>query len=178
MAQQPTYGWAHTGDARPDFAIDPEPGQESVWDYPRPPVIVEEDREITVQVASLVIAFSRSALRVLETASPPTFYLPAEDVAADLLTANSTSSYCEWKGQANYFDLRHAGGTVSNIAWTYRSPKPAFEKLSNYFCFYPSKAECFVGAERVKPQQSDFYGGWITHDVVGPFKGDGETRGW
>ena len=167
--------WKFSGQQRPDFAIEPAPDQESLWDYPRPPVIVECDRTVVVAEGPMIIARSTRAVRVLETASPPTIYLPPEDVDFDCLSAVSGSSFCEWKGMANYYALATGGQA---IAWQYRAPLPAFIAITGYLCFYPGRVACTLGGERVKPQAGDFYGGWVTADIVGPFKGDPGTGNW
>lgn len=170
--------WRHRGQARPSFAVEPGPGQESVWDYPRPPVIVADCRLVEVRLGSELLASSRRACRVLETASPPTFYLPRGDVAMDLLRRSPRRSFCEWKGEASYFDLVAAGQTVPAGAWSYEHPFPAFAKIAGYLSFYPSCVDCLVDGERVRAQAGGFYGGWITGEVVGPFKGEAGTLGW
>jgi uncharacterized protein (DUF427 family) len=169
--------WKYTGQRRPDFALDPQPGQESVWDYPRPPALLADTRTVEVRHGERLIARSTRAVRVCETASPPTFYLPPDDIDFEQLVAASGSSYCEWKGQARYWALRDlpAGQPVG---WSYPDPLPAFRAIRDWLCFYPGRVDCFVAGEAVKPQLSEFYGGWITAEVVGPFKGDPGTSGW
>lgn len=177
MSNQPeTYGWKNTGKARPPFADEPEDGQESVWDYPRPPAILEESREITVKLGGVKLAQTTKALKVCETASPPTFYIPRQDVVVDDLIPLPHSTYCEWKGQASYF--AHISRPDVVIAWTYRTPKRAFAQLRDHLCVYASKADCTLGGESVRAQSGDFYGGWITSDIAGPFKGDSGTSSW
>lgn len=167
--------WKFSGQQRPDFAIEPAQGQESVWDYPRPPVIVQCDRTVVVAAGPMTIARSTRAVRVLETASPPTIYLPPEDVDFACLADVPGSSFCEWKGMANYYALVTGGQA---IAWQYRAPLPAFTAITDYLCFYPGRVACTLGGERVKPQAGDFYGGWVTADIAGPFKGDPGTGNW
>jgi len=167
--------WKFSGQKRPDFAIDPAQGQESVWDYPRPPAMVDCDKTVVVAAGRLTIAHSTRAVRILETASPPTLYLPAEDVDFACLTDISGSSFCEWKGMANYYALAPGGQAV---AWQYRAPLPAFAAITGHLCFYPGRVECTLDEERVKPQAGEFYGGWVTADIVGPFKGDPGTGNW
>ena len=163
-------------DQRPPFAIEPGPAQESVWDYPRPPAIQWDARPIEVRDGGALIAATAGGYKVMETASPPTFYLPPEDVRAELLTPIAGSSICEWKGRAGYFAL--ARDPSEPIAWAYSRPRPRFAKIRNYFAFYPGRIACFVDGERVEPQPGRFYGGWITSDVVGPFKGEPGTESW
>ena len=170
--------WNHRGGRRPDFAIRPSPGQESVWDYPRPPRIDPDARLVRVQVEGTVLAETRNSIRILETASPPAFYLPPEDVRTDLLERARGASICEWKGSATYWSLTGGTNSPANVAWSYEHPFPEFASIRGYLSFYPSKVECYVDEYRVKPQPGDFYGGWVTPEVVGPFKGDPGTSGW
>ncbi len=166
--------WSFRGQKRPDFAIEAGPGQESVWDYPRPPAVVADTRRVVVRAGGEVLAESTQTIRVLETASPPTFYIPAADVRRDLLNQNNRVTGCEWKGPALYFDY----GDIQSIAWSYPDPRPAFRQIAGHFSFYANRAQCFVDAERAVPQAGSFYGGWVTSEVVGPFKGDPQTLGW
>jgi uncharacterized protein (DUF427 family) len=170
--------WAHRGNVRPEWAVTPGPGQESVWDYPRPPRLAADSRLVRVLHEGQTIAESTETVRILETASPPTFYVPPSDVRTDLLERARGASICEWKGSATYWSLRSASGLVPNVAWSYETPFPDFTSVSGYLSFYPSKLECYVDDQRVKPQPGDFYGGWITSEIVGPFKGDPGTSGW
>lgn len=170
--------WNYNGRRRPPFALPPEPGQESAWDYPRPPRIEVDRREIVVAFGDVPIARTRRALRVLETASPPTFYLPPADVDVTLLVRESGRSYCEWKGEACYWSVEAARRVQPRAAWSYPAPKPAFAGLQDHFGFYPGALACFVDGERVQPQPGRFYAGWITSEVVGPFKGAPGTEDW
>jgi len=169
--------WKFKGQERPPFAIEPGPGQESAWDYPRPPSIGPDGRVVEVRSADTVLARSTRSLRVCETASPPTFYLPPEDIRIDLLLPVEHRTYCEWKGHASYWTLAD-GSSPQPVAWSYLEPFRAFEAIRGWLCFYPGRVDCSVGGEAVQPQHSEFYGGWITPDVVGPFKGDPGTSGW
>jgi uncharacterized protein (DUF427 family) len=169
--------WNFRGQERPPFAEQPAAGQESVWDYPRPPSIEPDSRLIEVRAGDELIAKSARSLRVCETASPPTFYVPPEDVRMERLATVEHRTFCEWKGHASYWAL--AGGKSSlPVAWSYRSPFRAFAAICGWLCFYPGRVDCFVDGEAVQPQHSKFYGGWITAEVVGPFKGDPGTIGW
>lgn len=170
--------WQYDGSRRPPFALTPGPGQESVWDYPRPPRLEADPREVVVACGKAVVARTRRALRVLETASPPTFYLPQADVDMSLLEPTAGRSYCEWKGEAAYWSLAVAGQSQPRAAWSYPTPKPAFARLRDHFGFYARVLACFVDGERVLPQPGRFYAGWITSDIVGPFKGEPGTEGW
>ena len=171
-------GCKHRGQTRPDFAETPGPGQESVWDYPRPPATVPDTRLVEVRVGELLIARSESAIRILETASPPTFYLPGKDINMDLLQSASGHSFCEWKGEASYYDLKTADIYVKEVAWSYEKPYPEFTAVAGYLSFYPSRVECYVAGERVRPQAGGFYGGWVTDEIIGPFKGRPGASGW
>ena len=166
----------HTGSQRPDFAIEPGDGQESVWDYPRPPSLKPDSRTVEVRSGTEIVASTNRAFRLCETASPPTFYLPPGDVNTEFLIPARGASACEWKGRASYWAL--ASNTNEVIGWTYARPRARYRKLKNYFAFYPARLECFVDGERVEPQPGRFYGGWITSDVVGPFKGEPGTGHW
>lgn len=163
---------------RPSFAIPPGPGQESVWDYPRPPRIVADQREVIVRAGDMLVARTRRAVRVLETASPPTFYLSVDDIVPGVLVAAAGSSYCEWKGQARYWSVRTGDRLLERVGWSYPDPSPGFEALARCVAFYAGPLECSVDGERVRPQPGRFYGGWITDEIVGPFKGEPGTLGW
>jgi uncharacterized protein (DUF427 family) len=175
--------WNYTGKQRPEFAREPAEGQESVWDYPRPPKVVEDKRHVVVRAGGQIIADTHNAWRVLETASAPSFYLPPEDVNETLLKRASGTSFCEWKGQARYWDVilpENAGKTsnISRAVWSYHQPSERFSPIDGYYSFYPALVECFVDGERVTPQPGGFYGGWITNEIVGPVKGEPGTGGW
>lgn len=170
--------WRHRGQTRPEFAIEPGPGQESVWDYPRPPAVVPDSRHVVVRYGERVLADSRATIRVLETASPPTFYIPPADVNFTLLQPDQGHTFCEWKGQADYFRLEADGQVVSHIAWCYPEPFDGFAAIKDHVSFYPEKCACFVDGERVLAQGGGYYGGWVTPEIVGPFKGHGGTSGW
>lgn len=170
--------WRYVGDERPAFAIAPGPGQESVWDYPRPPRIEPDAREIVVCAGTLEIVRTRRALRVLETASPPTFYLPWDDVRRECFIAAPGSSHCEWKGAARYWTVVADGQRFEAAAWSYPEPRTSAEALRDHVALYPSRLACFVDGVRVLPQPGRFYGGWITPELVGPFKGEPGSEGW
>ena len=157
----------------------PGPGQESVWDYPRPPRLESSSSRVRVVVGGQTIADSRNSFRVLETSHPPVFYIPPEDVVADLLAEAPQRSFCEWKGMAGYYDIVLPERKIRQAAWFYRNPSQRFSKLAGCIAFYPSKMDaCFVDDEKVEAQEGDFYGGWITSKIVGPFKGAPGTHGW
>ncbi|QDG49469.1 DUF427 domain-containing protein [Persicimonas caeni] len=145
---------------------------ESVWDYPRPPRLEQSRRRITVEFGGEVIAETDRALRILETSHPPTYYIPPEDVRMEFLERSKRSTFCEWKGHAAYYHVDVDGEHAENAAWTYPSPAPAFDDLTDYVAFYPGKMDrCTVDGEEVAAQEGGFYGGWITSDIEGPFKG-------
>jgi uncharacterized protein (DUF427 family) len=170
--------WKYRGQVRPPFAEDPREGQESVWDYPRPPRLVADPREVVVRAGDVEVARTRHALRVLETAAPPTFYLPPDDVRTELLEPAAGSSWCEWKGAARYWDLVLPAGRIARVAWSYETPTEPFAALRSHLAFYPALLDCRVAGVRVAPQPGRFYGGWVTPEVVGPFKGEPGTEGW
>jgi uncharacterized protein (DUF427 family) len=169
--------WDYKGQKRPAFAVEPNEGQESVWDYPRPPAVEPCDRLVEVRHKGELIARSEQCYRILETASPPTFYVPDSDINGSLLTEIAHDTFCEWKGNASYLALADDPGQAP-VAWYYKKPFPAFAMLMGYTAFYPGRVDCFVDGEAVRPQRSEFYGGWVTSDVVGPFKGDPGTGHW
>lgn len=160
--------------------IEPGLGQESVWDYPRPPRVEPTSRHVEVVFNDLVLADSRRSLRVLETSGPPTLYVPFDDVRMVILReANAAVTVCEWKGLARYFDIAVRDRTAPQAAWTYPHPNGGYEELTGHVAFYPGRVDaCYLDGERVHPQPGDYYGGWITNDIVGPFKGGPGTAGW
>ena len=159
--------------------IEPGPGQESVWDYPRPPVVVATASRIRVIHGGVTVAESVRAQRVLETSQPPAFYVPPDDVRLDLLVASRSTSFCEWKGSAQYWSLAVGEALVVDAAWFYPRPTTPFEAIAGHLAFYAQRVdECWVDDERVLPNPGSFYGGWITSKVVGPFKGGAGTAGW
>ena len=159
--------------------IEPGPGQESVWDYPRPPRVEDSEKHIQVVFAGVTIADTRRAKRVLETSHPPVYYIPPEDIRMEYLARTDRTSWCEWKGRASYYSITVNGRQATNAAWSYPDPQNAYASLRNHVAFYPQQMDaCYVDGERVQPQPGGFYGGWITSDVVGPFKGGLGTAGW
>lgn len=159
--------------------IEPGPGQESVWDYPRPPRVEPVTREVEVVHGGVSIARSARSQRVLETSHPPVYYFPPDDVRLDLLIPNDATSWCEWKGIAAYFDLEVNGERTGKVAWTYRRPNDSFRAIRDHIAFFAHLLDgCFFDRRQVLPQPGGFYGGWITPDVVGPFKGEMGSAGW
>ena len=153
--------------------------KESVWDYPRPPRVEPVSAHILVEHNGVTVVSTNDAVRVLETSHPPTYYLPIADFAEGVLVPVSGNSYCEFKGMASYFDLVIAGERISRGAWTYENPSKGFETLAGKVALYASNVDhCQVGDEVVIPQDGDFYGGWITSNLEGPFKGAPGTLGW
>lgn len=154
-------------------------GRESVWDYPRPPRVEQSSRPVRVVFNDITVAESSRSVRVLETSHPPVYYIPSEDVQMEFLSRSGHTSYCEFKGRATYYDLRVSDRTALDAAWSYHSPAKAYESIKDHLAFYPSRVDaCDVDGERVQAQEGDFYGGWITSDIEGPFKGGPGTRGW
>jgi uncharacterized protein (DUF427 family) len=164
---------------------EPGPGQESVWDYPRPPRVEPTSERIVVRFGGAVIADTADAVRVLETSHPPVYYLPRSAFVDGALTSTGGTSMCEFKGRARYLDV-HGGPdshgvtrTATHAAWYYPEPWAGFEDLVDRVAIYPAEMDsCEVDGERVVAQPGDFYGGWITSRVVGPFKGGPGTLGW
>ena len=162
-----------------DKRIDPGPNQESVWDYPRPPIVEPTNKHIQIIFADVMIADTTQALRVLETSHPPVYYLPQNDILMRYLSFTKKTTVCEWKGEASYFSMLTSDKSAINAAWTYLSPKHPYEDIRNYIAFYPSMMDvCMVDKEIVVPQPGKFYGGWITRDIVGPFKGEIGSLNW
>ncbi|MDC8773038.1 DUF427 domain-containing protein [Roseateles albus] len=170
--------WLWRGEERPPFADVPASGQLSVWDFPRPPELVREAREIVVLWGNLEVARTQAAWAVRETAHPPTFYLPLVDVQLDLLHPAAGGSFCEWKGPARYWDLVDGARRLGQVAWSYPNPLSGAEPLANCVAFYAHNLDCYVGGSKARPQPGGFYGGWITSDLAGPFKGGPDSGAW
>ena len=154
-------------------------GQESVWDYPRPPRLETFTKEIEIVFDDTVIAKTTGSYRVLETSHPPVYYLPPQDIQIQYLISATGSSFCEWKGMAQYYDLKVNEQYVPKVAWYYPQPTPSFKAIANYVAFYAGlMSACYVDGELVTPQPGGFYGGWITKNIVGPFKGEAGSWGW
>ena len=161
-----------------------EPGQESVWDYPRPPALeLIEGRHLEIVHEGEVIASTRRGYRVLETSHPPVYYFPPDDCNDAVLrpSRQANPSYCEWKGEASYLDvvMEAQGVHLERVAWRYTAPTKRFEPIRDHIAFYAAAFDaCVVDGETVRPQPGGFYGGWITGDVIGPFKGEPGSMGW
>ena len=152
---------------------------ESVWDYPRPPRVERSQLRLQVLFNGVLIAETRNAFRVLETSHPPVYYLPPEDIRMEFLTTTRRTTFCEFKGAAGYYTITVGERTERDAAWFYARPTPAFAAIAGYVAFYPSRMDaCFVDGEQVAAQPGDYYGGWITKEIVGPFKGSAGTMGW
>ncbi len=158
-----------------------------MWQYPRPPALERSDRRVVVRAGSIVLADTTSAWRVMETSHPPTWYIPRSDIdERHLRLSSGRSSVCEWKGAATYWDVigvgsgagSPGGDTIPAVGWSYEHPTPRFVPITGHLSFMPGQIECYVDDERVQPQAGGFYGGWITRDVVGPFKGEPGSWGW
>ena len=159
--------------------ITPGPGQESVWDYPRPPALEDSPKRIKIVFNDTVIVDTQQSKRVLETSHPPVYYIPTADIAMDCLSEAPGTSFCEWKGRALYYTVTVGDRVAERVAWCYPTPTERFASIANYVAFYPSAMDaCYVDDEQVQAQTGDFYGGWITSDIVGPFKGGAGTWGW
>lgn len=159
--------------------IPPKPGQESVWDYPRPPRLEDTTKHIQIVFNEVVIADTQRAKRVLETSHPPVYYIPPEDIRQEYLVSVPQTTYCEWKGRGGYYSLVVGDKQVLNVAWYYPQPTETFAAIKDYIAFYAHPMDaCYVDGEKVQPQPGNFYGGWITDDIVGPFKGIPGSWGW
>lgn len=159
--------------------IAPAPGQTSVWQYPRPPRLEDTDKHIKIVFNGETIADTRRAKRLLETSHPPNYYLPLDDIKTEYLRPSAHTTFCEWKGQARYYTLQVGDRTAQNVAWDYPTVSSAYQALAGHIGFYPGPMDaCYVDEERVQPQPGSFYAGWITHDIVGPFKGAPGSWGW
>ena len=163
----------------PPIRVEPGPGQESVWDYPRPPRVEAVPERLRVVVDGAVLAETTHGLRVVETAGAPVYYFPRSDVRMDRLVDSPHTSSCEWKGSASYVSYDHDGRRVDNIGWTYLGPLAGYGEITGYVAFYAGRVdEAWVGDEQATPQPGRFYGGWVTSRVVGPFKGEPGSSGW
>jgi uncharacterized protein (DUF427 family) len=171
--------WRWNGSERPPWAEPPGPGQESVWDYPRPPRVEPVPRELRVVVAGVVVARTTRGRRVVETAGAPVYYFPPDDARMDALEPSGRRSFCEWKGLARYWTLTLDRTVVRDVAWSYPDPKPRFEAIAGWLAFYAGKVdEASVGGVAAEPQPGGFYGGWVTPDLAGPVKGGPGSAGW
>ncbi len=174
MVQRARQHWRYDGSARPPFAEEPGPGQESVWDFPRPPRIEPVEKPLRVLLGETELANTTRGMRVLETAGAPTFYFPAEDVNTDLLRRTGSSYHCEWKG----ISMELAADGVTPAGWMLAQAYPEFRDLLGWYAFYPQQLGCYVGEERAASQPGGYYGGWVTSEIVGPIKGAPGSESW
>lgn len=159
--------------------IEPQVGQESVWDYPRPPRLEATKKRLRVVFNGITIADTVNGYRVLETSHPPVYYIPQADIRMEHLLATSRNTYCEWKGGAIYYSIEVGKRSIEDAAWSYQEPNYSFRAIKDHIAFYAGMMDaCYVDDELVTPQPGGFYGGWITKDIVGPFKGSPGTWGW
>ena len=164
---------------RPDHIVVPGPGQVSVWDFPRPPRVELVRLHVRIELGGQTIADTTAALRVCETSSPPAYYIPPADIAAGCLEPSERTSFCEWKGVASYWTVSAGSRRAKDAAWSYRAADPGYEVITDYVAFYPRRMDvCWVGEDRVQPQPGLYYGGWITPELVGPFKGAPGSETW
>jgi uncharacterized protein (DUF427 family) len=159
--------------------IEPGPGQLSVWDFPRPPDLVQWHEHVVVTFGGTVVAETTEAWCALETSHPPTYYLPGKAFTRGSLRPAQGTTFCEWKGSARYLDVVAGDRVAPSAAWSYPAPTPSFELIRDHVAIYPAAMDsCTVDGQAVLPQPGGFYGGWVTPRVVGPFKGDPGTLGW
>lgn len=177
--QQQRENWRSFPRVRPPAIVPPGPGQESVWDYPRPPRVEPVAARVRVEFEGLVLADTTRALRVCETSSPPAYYIPQADILMAQLEPSARKSFCEWKGEASYWSVRVRGRLAKDAGWSYPEPDPGFESIRDYLSFYPRRMDaCWVGEQRVTAQPGFYYGGWVTPELVGPFKGSPDSESW
>lgn len=169
--------WQYRGQVRPPFAEPAGPGEASVWDFPRPPRLEPVASELKVMHGEIVVAETAAGVRVVETASAPTYYFPPEAVDEGLLIELAERTQCEWKGIATQFAIRE-GADHAAAAWCYRETFAEFVELIGWYAFYPSSLACYVGGEQARAQLGGYYGGWVTKDLKGPIKGAAGTQGW
>ena len=165
--------------AKKPTPIPPQANQESVWDYPRPPALEQTSKRIQIRFAGIDLVNTTRAWRVLETSHPPVYYLPPTEIKMEYLSVIPGVSWCEWKGKATYYTLQVGDQIAHKVAWTYENPTPAFKAIQNYLAFYAQPMDqCLVDGEEVQSQVGGFYGGWVTQEIVGPFKGGPHSMGW
>ena len=172
--------WRAFPRVRPSAVVVPGPGQRSVWDFPRPPRMEPVPATVRVVFGGEIIAKSERAVRICETASPPGYYIPPADLLPGVLLPSARTSFCEWKGEARYWTIQVSGrAAAKDAAWSYPEPYPEFAAIKDYLAFSPRRMDaCYVGDERVEPQPGFYYGGWVTRDLVGPFKGVPGSDAW
>jgi uncharacterized protein (DUF427 family) len=157
----------------------PQPGQESVWDYPRPPKLEAITKSIQIICNGVTIADTTRAYRLLETSHPPTYYIPPADIAMEYLQPSTRHTFCEWKGNGSYYSVIVGDKTLVDVGWFYPNPTGEFSAIRDYVAFYAGPMDaCYVAGEKATPQPGGFYGGWVTADLAGPFKGIPGSMGW
>lgn len=171
--------WRNFPRERPDDIQVPELGQESVWDYPRPPRLESVERSILVEFNGVIIAKTRKAIRVIETAGPPVYYIPQEGIRMEYLEQSQRTALCEWKGVSQYWSVSVGSRVSRNAGWSYPNPWEGYENIVDHIAFNASKMDaCYVDDDKVIPQPGNYYGGWITPEIIGPFKGEPGTERW
>lgn len=170
--------WRYRGGERPAFAETCSPGEESVWDFPRPPRLENVTELLRVEHGELVLAATGHGVRILETAGAPTYYFPPQDVEATRLRDLDQRSSCEWKGLATNFCLSDEPHDLRPAGWRYDTTFAEFESIRGWFAFHPGVLACFIGAEQVRPQPGGYYGGWVTKRLKGPIKGGSGSEAW
>jgi uncharacterized protein (DUF427 family) len=171
--------WRNMERKRPNDIKIPDPGQESVWDYPRPPKVEHIGKHLRVEFGGIAIAESNHTIRIIETASPPVYYFPPDSVLMKYIEPSQRRSLCEWKGRAIYYSVRVGKQFSENATWSYPDPWEGYQAILGYLAFYAAKMDaCYIDGQQVKPQPGEFYGGWITVDILGPFKGEQGTEEW
>ncbi len=168
---------------RPSSIEVPGPGQESVWDYPRPPEVREAGASLKVVFAGEEIAETSRGLKVCETAGAPVYHFPPADVRMDVLRPVPGRTFCEWKGEAAYFDLVVGARSSAQAAYCYPDPiddlGQGFDQIAGAIVFYAGRVdEAWVDDERATPQPGGYYAGWVTSKITGPIKGDPGSEGW
>lgn len=150
-----------------------------MWDYPRPPALEHITKRLIVRFAKRTLADTTNGIRILETSHPPVYYFPPGDIDTSLLNETVRTTFCEFKGTASYVDAVVGDRATKEVGWRFLAPSPGYADLQGHVAFYANKVdECSVDGEVVEPQPGGFYGGWITTDVAGPFKGEPDSWGW
>ena len=153
--------------------------RESVWDYPRPPKVEPINKRIRVEFAGELVADTQRGIRVVETSHPPVYYIPRADIRTEILSLGSRHTFCEFKGLASYWTLRVRDKFSADAAWSYEDPSPGYEAIRGHLGFYVTRVDaCFIDDERVQAQPGEFYGGWVTSEIIGPFKGGPGSTTW
>jgi len=171
--------WRSFKRKKPDNIVKPAPGQESIWDYPRPPKVELFSKNIRVESGGEVIAETTKSYKVMETSSPPCYYISQEYIKMNYLITSTHKTLCEWKGSAKYWSIKVGDRYFENAGWSYSAPWEGFEEIKDHIAFFAGRVDaCFIDDEKVVPQAGDFYGGWTTSNIVGPFKGEKGTEHW